>query len=71
MHVAAQDCDSHRSVNSQILQILNDDCALLLVIPGRPVVIEIVKDLIATVEVVQVFAEHARPAKRLDRAHQL
>lgn len=70
VNVAAQNRDSHRSVDSQILQILNDDCALLFVILGCPVVIEIVENLIAAVDLVHILAEHACPTEGLDRAHQ-
>jgi hypothetical protein len=68
--VAAQDCDSHRPVDSQVLQIFNYNGAFPFVVLGCPMIAEVIQNLIVVIDIVQRFAEHACLADCLDWAHQ-
>jgi len=70
MHVAAQNGDPHRLINGEVLQVLDDDASFMLVVLGCPVVIQVVQNLDAAIDVIEGLAEDARPPQSLDGVHQ-
>lgn len=49
--------NTDRPVGRQVLQVLHDDSALVLVVLGSPVVIQVIQDLNATVKLIENIAE--------------
>lgn len=67
--ITAQDGDAHRFLRCEVLEVLNEPCPLQLVVLGRPVIVQIVEDLNAAVELIQESAKQPSAAERFDRIH--
>ncbi|KAI6764540.1 hypothetical protein HG530_008329 [Fusarium avenaceum] len=67
--VTTEDGDSKRLVDSKVLQVFNHDRSLLFVVLGGPVVVQVVQDFNATVNVVKSLTKDTGASERFHRIH--
>ena len=70
MDVSTEDGHADGPLGREVLQVLDDDLPLLLVVSGRPVIVQIIQDLDTAVKVVQRVSEQAQFAQSFDRIEQ-
>ena len=69
VHITTQDGDTNALLGGKLLQFLNEPITLCFVMFRSPVVIEIIQDFNATIELVDESAQSASATKCFDRIH--
>lgn len=62
--------DTQGLVNSQVLQIFNNDPSFILVVLGSPMIIQIIQYLNPAIDIIKGLAENTGTSECLDGIHE-